>query len=104
MFILSMEFVFCCSKAGYCQHKTRCHGISQQTDRFVRTGRDFPEGLIEAWANLYTEFAVAVVARRDQIELPDPYLRYPKIDEGIEGVRFVDACVRSNESKGWVEL
>ena len=43
------------------------------------------EGLIEAWANLYTEFAVAVAARRDQIELPDAYLRYPKIDEGIHG-------------------
>ena len=27
MFTLSMEFVFCCSKAGYCQHETRCHGI-----------------------------------------------------------------------------
>ena len=80
------------------------HGISKQTERFVRTGRGFPEGLIEAWANLYTEFAVAVAARRDQIELPDPYLRYPKIDQGIDGVRFVDACVRSNESKGWVEL
>ena len=64
------------------------------------TGRGFPEGLIEAWANLYTEFAVAVAARCDQIELPDASLRYPKID----GVRFVDACVRSNALKGWVNL
>ena len=70
----------------------------------VRTGRGFPEGLIEAWANLYTEFAVAVAARCDQIELPDASLRYPKIDEGIDGVRFVDACVRSNALKGWVNL
>ena len=70
----------------------------------MRTGRGFPEGLIEAWANLYTEFAVAVAARRDQSELPDAYLRYPKIDEGIDGVRFIDACVRSNRAKTWVNL
>ena len=70
----------------------------------MRTGRGFPEGLIEAWANLYTEFAVAVYARCDQIELPDASSRYPKIDEGIDGVRFVDACVRSNISKNWVTL
>lgn len=80
------------------------HGIPEQTERFVRTGRGFPEGLIAAWANLYTEFAVAVAAWRDQIELPDAYLRYPKIDEGIHGVRYVGACVRSNQSKGWVNL
>ena len=47
------------------------HGLSKQIERFVRTGRGFPEGLIEAWANLYTEFAVAIAARRDQIDLPD---------------------------------
>jgi predicted dehydrogenase len=80
------------------------HGLSKQTERFVRTGRGFPEGLIEAWANLYTEFAVAIAARRDQIDLPDTYLRYPKISEGIDGVRFVDACVRSNSSKEWAHL
>ena len=80
------------------------HGISKQTERFVRTGRGFPEGLIEAWANLYTEFAVAVAARRDQIELLDTYLRYPNIDEGIDGVRFIDACVRSNASKNWAQI
>ena len=33
------------------------HGLSREQKRFVRTGRGFPEGLIEAWANLYTEFA-----------------------------------------------
>ena len=70
----------------------------------MRTGRGFPEGLNEAWANLYIEFAVAVTARCDQIELPVASSRYPKIDEGIDGVRFVDACVRSNALKGWVNI
>ena len=34
------------------------HGVSPSVERLVRTGRGFPEGLIEAWANLYTEFSV----------------------------------------------
>ena len=37
------------------------HGVSARTERFVRTGRGFPEGLIEAWANLYTEFALSLI-------------------------------------------
>lgn len=77
------------------------HGISAATERFVRTGRGFPEGLIEAWANLYTEFAMAVAARRDGIALPEGTLRYPTLAEGVDGVRFIDASVRSNASGQW---
>ena len=41
------------------------HGVSARTERLVRAGRGFPEGIIEAWANLYTDFALAVAVRRD---------------------------------------
>ena len=53
------------------------HGLSAATERLVRSGRGFPEGIIEAWANLYTEFAVAIAAQKDGVtavwvsELPD---------------------------------
>ena len=76
------------------------HGISPITERFVRTGRGFPEGLIEAWANLYTEFAIAVAARQDGILLVDGYLGLPQIGEGRDGVSFIQAAVRSNEKGG----
>ena len=76
------------------------HGISAKTERFVRTGRGFPEGLIEAWGNLYNEFALAVCARRDNLKVPHGWLGYPRISEGVAGVRFVEASVRSNSEKG----
>ena len=38
------------------------HGVSPATERLIRTARGFSEGIIEAWANLYTEFAMAVAA------------------------------------------
>ena len=81
------------------------HGVSPATERLVRTARGFPEGIIEAWGNLYTEFAMAVAARRDGRELPAGWLGMPRVADGAEGVRFIEACVRSNLSGGaWVSL
>ena len=81
------------------------HGISSKTERLVRAARGFPEGILEAWANLYTEFAMAVAARRDGLTVPESWLDIPRVAEGADGVTFIDACVRSNETNGdWVEL
>lgn len=81
------------------------HGLSPRTERFVRTGRGFPEGLIEAWANLYTEFALAVCARRDGIAFADDWLGYPRIGDGVNGVRFIEAAVRSDADGGsWISI
>ncbi len=81
------------------------HGVSPQVERLVRTGRGFPEGIIEAWANLYTEFALAVAARRDGLALPVDWIGMPRVADGAAGVRFIDASVRSNDAGGtWVEI
>ena len=81
------------------------HGVSPRSERLVRTARGFPEGIIEAWANLYTEFAMAVAARRDEREVSSNWLEMPRVAEGADGVKFIDACVRSNDSEGsWVEV
>lgn len=76
------------------------HGVSPRTERFVRTGRGFPEGLIEAWANLYTEFALAVAARKDGLKAPADWLGLPGVEDGAEGVRFIHAAVRSHRAGG----
>lgn len=81
------------------------HGIGPKTERLVRTARGFPEGIIEAWANLYTEFAMAVAARSDGISVPPDWLGYPGVTQGADGVRFIDASVRSHQSGGaWVAI
>ncbi len=81
------------------------HGVSTRTERLVRTARGFPEGIIEAWANLYTEFAMAVAARRDGLTVPADWLAIPRVADGALGVRFIDATVRSHESGGaWVDI
>lgn len=81
------------------------HGVSPAVERLVRTARGFPEGLIEAWANLYTEFAIAIAARRDGLVLPPGYLGLPGVADGADGVRFIEASVRSNAQGGdWVQI
>jgi len=68
-----------------------------------RIGGGHPEGLFEAWANLYRRFAMAMDAtdRGDSERLGK--VRYPDIAAGVEGVRWVENCVRSADAGGiWV--
>ena len=81
------------------------HGVSANVERLVRTGRGFPEGIIEAWGNLYTEFAMAVAAQQDDVAVPAGWLGYPRLVDGVQGVRFIDATVRSHAAEGaWVTV
>lgn len=69
-----------------------------------RIGAGHPEGLFEAWSNLYYRFALAMDAsdRGDTKALAD--IRYPDIHAGVEGVRWVENCVRSADLGGaWVD-
>ncbi|WP_122861195.1 Gfo/Idh/MocA family protein [Pseudomonas viridiflava] len=69
-----------------------------------RIGGGHPEGLFEAWSNLYYRFALAMDAttRGDAATLQA--LRYPDIDAGVEGVRWVQRCVESADQGGiWID-
>ncbi|MXK61477.1 gfo/Idh/MocA family oxidoreductase, partial [Burkholderia pseudomallei] len=69
-----------------------------------RIGAGHPEGLFEAWSNLYSRFARAMDAtdRRDAAALKG--IRYPDVHAGVEGVRWVENCVRSADEGGvWVD-
>ncbi len=79
-------------------------GVSRDASRFVRMPRGHPEALTDAWANIYTEFAIAIEARREGRTLPPGLLHYPGVVEGARGVRFVEAAVASAAAGGtWVD-
>lgn len=66
-----------------------------------RIGAGHPEGLFEAWSNLYNRFALAMVAKDLGHEVD---FWYPDVHAGLEGVRWVENCVRSAEQGAvWVE-
>ncbi|PYG46889.1 putative dehydrogenase [Pantoea sp. AG1095] len=68
-----------------------------------RIGGGHPEGLFEAWSNLYRRFALAMDAtdRSDQAFLKDFW--YPGAHAGLMGVRWVEQCVKSADAGSvWV--
>ena len=78
-------------------------GMLPAAVRFVRMPRGHPEALTDAWANLYTEMALAIEARRSGTALPEGLLAYPDVLDGAKGVKFVQAAVRSNATGEWVD-
>ncbi len=59
-----------------------------------------PEGFHEAFANLYSDAAEAIAARRSGQE-PDPLaLHFPNVLDGVIGLRFLEAAIESSQADG----
>jgi predicted dehydrogenase len=62
-----------------------------------RTPGGHPEGYLEAFANLYRNFALALSARMDGTESP-AVIDFPSVEDGIRGMAFIDNVVKSGQS------
>jgi predicted dehydrogenase len=72
-----------------------------------RTPPSHPEGYLEAFANIYKNFALAVRARVENSTLPDdsPAHDFPSIKDGIRGMAFIEAVVASSQhNAAWTTL
>ncbi len=73
--------------------------------RSSRITKGHPEGFPEAFANLYSDAAEAIAARRAGVAADPLALHFPTSRDGLLGVRFVDAVVRSSAANGaWVRM
>jgi predicted dehydrogenase len=69
-----------------------------------RTPGGHPEGYLEAFGNIYHNFAMTLAARIDGTQPSPENLDYPQVDEGIRGMAFIDNVVASSQSdKKWFE-
>jgi len=79
-------------------------GASDAANRVTRIPAGHPEGYLEGFANIYTEAADAIIAHRDGSK-PSEDTHFPTVLDGLSGVAFVDACIRSsNRNSAWVEV
>ena len=79
-------------------------GAGPEAARVSRIPPGHPEGYLEAFANIYAEAARAIRARRTG-EAPPQGTVYPTLADGLAGMRFVGACVRSSQrNAAWVPL
>ncbi|MFN0115549.1 MAG: Gfo/Idh/MocA family protein [Paracoccaceae bacterium] len=79
-------------------------GSGAAAGRVTRVPPGHPEGYLEGFATIYAEAARAIRAR--QAGQPSPQgTVYPTVRDGVLGVAFVDACVRSSKrNAAWVSL
>ena len=79
-------------------------GSNRYAARVTRIPSGHPEGYLEGFATIYTEVAEAIRAARDG-KAPDPDVLFPTGEDGVKGVRFVEAVVKSSlADAAWVTL
>src|SRR5439155_24130431 len=64
----------------------------------TRTPPAHPEGYLEAFANIYKNFGSHIRAQleRRKVAKDDPALDYPKVEDGVRGMAFIEAVVKSS--------
>ncbi len=73
--------------------------------RCTRIPSGHPEAFLEAFANNYVNFADTIAARIEKRK-PDPLaLDFPKVEQGLRGMRFIEAVVKSSLANAkWVKI
>lgn len=70
----------------------------------TRTPFGHPEAFIEAFANVYLAAAKAIAAEVEGKKIPKN-LDFPNVDDGLEGMAFIESAVKSSKSKSkWTKF
>ena len=70
-------------------------GAGPAAARVTRIPAGHPEGYLEGFATIYTEVADAIRAARHR-KKPDREVLFPTVEDGLHGVEFIDAAVKSS--------
>ena len=78
------------------------NSVSDLSINSSRVAAGHPEGFFEAFANIYTEFAEAILAKRnDNNYVPT----IPNVKDGVEGIKFIFAAKNSsNQNSKWIKI
>jgi len=80
-------------------------GIGASAAHATRIPSGHPEGYFEAFAQLYTDLADQIVARIQKVDAPPASNLVPGVSDGVEGMRFIDAVLRSSKNgSAWTSL
>jgi predicted dehydrogenase len=79
--------------------------LSSYAQHNTRTPSGHPEGYLEAFANIYKNFAEHILAIQNQETLKPESLDYPGIADGLRGMMFIETVIASGKSeKKWLEV
>ncbi len=79
-------------------------GAGPAAARMTRIPSGHPEGYLEGFANIYSEVAHAIKASRAG-KKPPKDVSFPGIVDGVQGMAFIEACVKSSAKNArWVKV
>ncbi len=74
-----------------------------QTNALCRLPSGHIEGFKEAFGNIYRAFCLHLMARKEGLEAPE--FLYPTVQDGVRGLQFIEACIKSNANNNiWVNV
>ncbi len=78
--------------------------MGPEAERMTRVPAGHPEGYLEGFANIYSEAAAAIIAFRNN-QSADKAVHFPTVNDGVDGVAFIVACVESSEAdSAWTDI
>ncbi|MBB5456427.1 Gfo/Idh/MocA family protein [Paraburkholderia sp. Cpub6] len=90
---------------GAAERLTRARVNSQVAAHATRVPAGHPEGYLEAFAQLYQDAALQIDALNDGRAPPAESLLLTTVDDGVDGLRFIDAVLKSSAADGrWVQM
>jgi predicted dehydrogenase len=85
--------------------RTGGSGLYPAAAAHTRIPAGHPEGYLEAFANIYRNFARCIRARLDGKEVDPVYRDFPSVSDGVRGMRFIEKVVESGKSESkWVKV
>ena len=79
--------------------------VTPRTAEVSRIPSGHPEGLYVAFANIYRVWISSILKLENGEALSGYDFDFPSLDDGIEGVKFIHACVESSKKDAaWVEV
>lgn len=86
-------------------YRTGVGALYPEAQAHTRIPAGHPEGYLEAFANIYRNFAYCLQARLEG-RTPDPlYEDFPTVDDGVRGMRFIERVVASsNSQEKWLKF
>ena len=85
--------------------RTGVGNLSAEAQAHTRLPGGHPEGYLEAFANIYRNFAKCVQARLQNKKPNKVYTDFPTVTDGVRGMQFIEKVVASSKSKTkWTKM
>lgn len=85
--------------------RTGVGNLYPETQNATRIPAGHPEGYLEAFANIYRNFAKCVRAELEGKKPKAIHMDFPTVDDGVRGMRFIEKVIESGKSKQkWINF